>query len=62
MFTTLDFALELGPFTDGDFVIARWTGVGRTPEGEMPLLGHDILRVSDGRIAEYWVASWAGGA
>jgi hypothetical protein len=26
----------------------------------MPLLGNDILRVADGRLAEYWVASWAG--
>ena len=45
---------------DGDLVAARWTGVGRTEEGEMPLLGNDILRVQDGRFAEYWVASWAG--
>jgi ketosteroid isomerase-like protein len=62
MFETLEFHLDLGPFTDGDHVTARWTGTGRTPDGgEMPLLGHDILRVRDGRIAEYWVASWAGG-
>jgi ketosteroid isomerase-like protein len=60
MFTSLDFRLELGPFTDGDVVVARWTGTGTTAEGEMRLLGHDILRVRDGRLAEYWVASWAG--
>jgi predicted SnoaL-like aldol condensation-catalyzing enzyme len=60
MFTTLEFTLELGPLVDGDYVAGRWTGVGATPEGEMRLLGNDILRVRDGRFAEYWVASWAG--
>jgi predicted SnoaL-like aldol condensation-catalyzing enzyme len=59
MFESLEFRLELGPIVDGDLVAARWTGVGRTAEGELPLLGHDILRVADGRFAEYWVASWA---
>jgi hypothetical protein len=60
MFTSLQFVLELGPFVDGEYVIGRWTGVGTTAQGEMRLLGHDILRVRDGRLAEYWVASWAG--
>ena len=59
MFDALEFELAVGPIADGDLVAARWTGVGRTAEGEMPLLGHDILRVADGRFAEYWVASWA---
>jgi hypothetical protein len=45
---------------DGELVAARWTGVGVTKGKEVPLLGHDILRVVDGRFAEYWVASWAG--
>ena len=60
MFTSLEFSLELGPFVDGDFVAARWTGVGVMEGKEVPLLGNDILRVADGRFAEYWVASWAG--
>jgi hypothetical protein len=59
MFESLEFRLELGPIVAGDLVAARWTGVGRTADGEMPLLGHDFLRVADGRFAEYWVASWA---
>ena len=51
----------MGPIADGDLLAARWTGTGTTPDGgEMPLLGNDILRVADGRLAEYWVASWAG--
>ncbi len=63
MFAELTFRLELGPIVDGDLVAARWSGSGTTPDGgETPLLGHDILRVADGRVAEYWVASWAGGA
>jgi len=61
MFSTLDFALTVGPLVDGELVAARWTGVGVLEDGkEVPLLGHDILRVADGRFAEYWVASWAG--
>ena len=56
MFESLEFQLEVGPIVNGEFVAARWTGVGRTAEGEMPLLGNDILRVADGRFAEYWVA------
>ena len=60
MFDSLEFKLELGPIAEGDLVAARWTGIGRTEEGAMPLLGNDILRVRDGRFAEYWVASWAG--
>ena len=59
MFTSLEFELAVGPIVQDGLVAARWTGVGRTAEGEMPLLGHDILRVADGRFAEYWVASWA---
>jgi hypothetical protein len=59
MFDSLEFSLAVGPLAEGDLVAARWTGVGRTAEGEMPLLGNDILRVADGRFAEYWVASWA---
>ena len=63
MFSDLTFRLEVGPIADGDLLAARWTGTGTTPDGgEVPLLGHDILRVADGRLAEYWVASWAGGA
>jgi hypothetical protein len=60
MFTSLAFTLELGPLEDGEFLVGRWTGTGTTAEGEMRLLGNDILRVADGRLAEYWVASWAG--
>jgi ketosteroid isomerase-like protein len=61
MFATLEFRLELGPIVDGDMLAARWTGRARSADGaESAFLGHDIMRVRDGRIAEYWIASWAG--
>jgi hypothetical protein len=55
MFGSLTFRLELGPFGE-ELVAARWAGEGVDPD--MRLLGHDLLRVVDGRIAEYWVVSW----
>lgn len=57
MFTSLRFELEVGPLADGDLVAGRWTGHGRTPQGEARFSGNDILRVRDGRFAEYWVAT-----
>ena len=58
MFAELTFRLEVGPIAEGDLLAARWTGTGSTPDGgQMPLLGNDILRVADGRLAEYWVSS-----
>ena len=61
MFDELTFRLELGPVVDGDTVAARWSGIGRSGGTEMPLLGHDLLTLRDGRFAEYWVVSWTGG-
>ena len=58
MFGSLSFVLELGPMVDRDLIAARWSGDGREPD--MRLLGHDLMRVVDGRIAEYWVVSWNG--
>lgn len=60
MFTDLSFALEVGPVVEGDLVAARWTGRGRTDDGPMRFVGNDVLRVRDGRFAEYWVATWTG--
>jgi hypothetical protein len=58
MFGSLAFSLELGPFIDCAMLSARWSGVGTDPD--VRLLGHDLLRVQDGRFAEYWVVSWTG--
>ena len=41
----------------GNRSAGRWSGVGRTDGGEARFFGNDILRVRDGRFAEYWVAS-----
>ena len=60
MFSDLRFEIAVGPIAEGELVAGRWTGGGRTAEGEMRLFGNDLLRVRDGRFAEYWVASWAG--
>lgn len=61
MFTELSFTLDVGPITEGDLVAGRWTGSGRGTDGVvLRFIGHDLLRVRDGRFAEYWVASWAG--
>ncbi|GAA2011961.1 hypothetical protein GCM10009799_45300 [Nocardiopsis rhodophaea] len=61
MFSGLRFVLEVGPVVEGDLVAGRWTGHGRTPDGEMTFFGNDILRVRDNRFVEYWTASSAGG-
>jgi hypothetical protein len=57
MFASLSFSLDLGPFGD-EILAARWSGVGVEPD--VQLVGHDLLRVVDGRFAEYWVVTWNG--
>lgn len=42
---------------DGDHLGARWAGAGRSSDGELKFCGHDMLRVADGRVLEYWAAS-----
>lgn len=60
MFDELAFEVQVGPLIDGELVAARWTGSGTTPTGTMQYFGNDILRVVDGRFAEYWTASSSG--
>ncbi|MDT0269640.1 nuclear transport factor 2 family protein [Streptomyces sp. DSM 44915] len=55
--TEARFELTLGPFAEGDLVAGRWAGTLRTPGGELRFTGNDILRVRDGRFAEYWNAA-----
>jgi ketosteroid isomerase-like protein len=68
-FLDLTFAVEVGPVAEGDLVAARWIGRGSYKDG-MPgataaagtrvrFGGHDLLRVDEGRVAEYWVISEA---
>ena len=66
-FEGLRFEIEVGPISEGEYVAARWRGQGRyrggmpgatAPAGtEVMFGGMDILRVEDGRFAEYWVSS-----
>ncbi|MGH7868190.1 MAG: ester cyclase [Candidatus Dormibacteraceae bacterium] len=57
----LTFQLEVGPIAEGDLIAARWTGCGRSAEGHnMRFFGNDLLRIYEGRFAEYWVASSVG--
>jgi predicted ester cyclase len=63
------FVVEVGPVAEGDLVAARWIGHGSykggmrgatAPAGtRVSFSGHDLLRVEDGRFAEYWVISEA---
>ena len=64
----LSFSLEAGPITDADHLVVRWRARG-TYQGGLPgvpasavgravnFTGTDILRVADGKLAEYWVNS-----
>ncbi len=66
-FAELTFSIAVGPIAQGDMVAARWTGTGiygggipgaSAPAGtEITFGGMDIMRVADGRFAEYWVSS-----
>ncbi|WP_327352459.1 ester cyclase [Streptomyces sp. NBC_01304] len=59
-------ATEFGPFVNDDHILARrkFTGVWQSGEPlgataragtEVEFAGVDVLRVEDGRVAEYWV-------
>jgi ketosteroid isomerase-like protein len=67
IFLEVTFAVEVGPVAEADLVAARWIGHGSykggmrgasAPAGtRVSFSGHDLLRVEDGRFAEYWVIS-----
>jgi len=69
-FEELHFEVVLGPVREGDLIAARWSargayaggghalpGATAAPGTPVSFHGHDILRVADGRLAEYWVIS-----
>ncbi len=60
MLTDLKFVIEIGPFVEGDMLAARWIGTGAAPEGPKRYTGNDILRIANGRFAEYWTGTSAG--
>lgn len=67
LFWQVTTSIEVGPIVDGDLVAARWAFHGpyagglpgaNAPAGtEVTLRGADVMRVVDGRFAEYWVSS-----
>jgi hypothetical protein len=60
MLADLTFTIELGPLIDGEMVAGRWVGRGRSDDQPMAFTGNDILRIEDGRFAEYWTGTAAG--
>ena len=50
----LAFVLDGGPVVDGDMIAARWIATGAGARGPVRYTGNDLLRVSDGKIVEYW--------
>lgn len=57
MFAELTFRIEVGPIVDGDLVSARWTGRGRTHDGDTSFFGSGIR---GDHFVKYWPASSAG--
>jgi hypothetical protein len=67
IFLEVTFAVEFGPVAEGELVAARWIGHGSYQGGmrgasasagtRVSFSGHDLLRVEDGRFAQYWVIS-----
>lgn len=53
----LQFVVEVGPMFDGDMIAARWIATGSGNAGPARFTGNDLLRISDGKIAEYWAGS-----
>lgn len=62
MMADMEFAIEISPLRDGDWVAGRWVGTGRGPDGPVSFAGNDILRLAaDGqRFAEYWTGTSTG--
>lgn len=60
MLADLKFVVELDPFVDGDLLAARWIGTGAAEDGPKRFTGNDILRIADGRFAEYWTGTSTG--
>ena len=61
----LTFVIDVGPITDGDYLVVRWRArgtyrggfPGASPEAigqEISFTGTDTLRVAAGKLAEYW--------
>lgn len=56
-FRELQFVVEVGPINDGDMVAARWIGTGSGKNGPTRFTGNDLLRISNGKIVEFWAGA-----
>lgn len=67
LFDEIEVSVDQGPVADGALVAARWIFAG-TYRGGLPgasapagtrvaFGGMDLVRVADGKVAEYWVSS-----
>ncbi|MBB2989485.1 hypothetical protein FHR72_000948 [Mycolicibacterium iranicum] len=56
-FKELVFVLEVGPMFDGDLMAARWIATGSGKDGPARFTGNDLLRISDGKIVEFWTGA-----
>lgn len=56
-FRELQFVVDVGPIGEGDMVAARWIGTGSGRRGPARFTGNDLLRISDGKIVEYWAGT-----
>jgi steroid delta-isomerase-like uncharacterized protein len=63
--TDLTFTIDVGPIADDEHLVVRWKAdgtyrggfPGAAPEAagrELSFTGADILRIADGKLAEYW--------
>jgi len=61
----LTFVIEVGPITDDEHLVVRWKAQGTYRSGfpgapaeaigrHVSFTGADILRIADGKLAEYW--------
>ena len=60
MLSDLKFVIEVEPFVEGDMLAARWIGTGAAQDGPKRFTGNDILRIENGRFAEYWTGTSTG--
>jgi predicted ester cyclase len=68
LFSTLNFTIDVGPICDDQHMVVRWQAKGTYTGGlpgsspdalgrQITFYGTDILRVADGRLAEYWATA-----
>ncbi len=67
LFDDVEVKIDQGPVADGDLVAARWMfggsyrgglpGAGAKAGTRVAFAGMDLVRLAEGRVAEYWVSS-----